>query len=75
MQLHKDWKKIAKGAWSARLAWGSAAFWSALAMVAVLWPALIGHIPLWLLFGGGVLIGGAIGIARLTKQPGLSDAD
>ena len=75
MQLRKDWKRLARGAWSMRLALGSAAFWGGLAMVAALWPALIGYVPLWFLFGGGVLIGGAIAVARVTKQPGLSDAD
>lgn len=74
MKFLNDWKKVARGAWSMRIAIGSALFWGALSMIAVLWPALIGYVPLWLLFGGGALIGAAIAVARLTKQPGLSDA-
>lgn len=41
----------------------------------LIWPALADHIPIQAYCAGGVLLSIAFAYARVTHQPGVSDAD
>ena len=70
MRLIDNWRAEAKRLWSIRVAAVHALFWSLLCGLWVLWPALVGAIPLPVYFGVGLLLAGATGVARFLKQPG-----
>jgi hypothetical protein len=70
MRLIDDWKAEILRLWSMRLLIGQAAFWSAMGGLWLMWPAIVGSIPLWAYFVVGLVLAVSTGIARVTKQPG-----
>ena len=48
-----------------------ALFWIIMSAVAGIWSALDGAIPTWAYVSGGILMNVSLGLARITKQPGL----
>lgn len=68
--LVKNWRKAHR--WnSVRLSLGSAAMWGCIAALNAIWPAFAGVISIGWLAVGGVLMGMAIALGRVLKQPGL----
>ena len=68
-RLLDDWKTVVVKAWSVRLA----LFWGALSGLYLAWPALSSFMPMQAYVAGSMVIAAAIGVARLTKQAGVSD--
>lgn len=67
--IEDAWKE-AKRLWSIRLLLLQAAFWSAACGLWVMWPALVGAIPIPVYFAVGLLLAVSTGLARVLKQPG-----
>ena len=68
-QLIENWWFKAKHLWTIRIA----LVWIFLSAVAGVWSALVDTIPTWMYVSGGVLMNLSLGIARLTKQPGVDE--
>jgi len=71
-RLIDDYARAAR-LWSIRLSVVSAAFWSGVAGLYAVWPELASVVPATWLAVGAVGLSMALGIARVTKQPGLHD--
>ena len=50
-----------------------ALFWIVVSALAGVWSALDGAIPTWLYVTGGILMNVSLGVARMTKQPGVDE--
>lgn len=59
--------KSAHRLWSIQLA----IFWGAFSGLMWVWPELAAYIPLPAFFGLSILFSVVLGVARVTKQPGL----
>ena len=64
---------VLKGGWSVWVAYFGIVFWGAMAGLWVIWPAFVDWLPLWVYAVGGVLMSVALTVARVLKQPGLSE--
>jgi hypothetical protein len=58
-----EWKRL----WSVRVT----LFWGALSGLVSVWSAFSDVLPLWVYSGFSVVASILLGVARLTKQPGL----
>jgi len=67
--LIDDWRKNALKLWSIQLAM----FWGGLSGLFIVWPAFASVVPLWAFAGASIVMAAALGVARLTKQPGITD--
>ena len=56
--------------WSVRVAFGGAAFWSAIGGAIMVWPALAEKLPTEFYVFGGIVLSAAFGLARVLRQPG-----
>lgn len=63
------WDYKLKHLWSIRVA----LFWIVVSAVAGIWSALVDTIPTWAYVSGGILMNLSLGLARLTKQPGVDE--
>lgn len=58
---------VAHRLWTIQLA----IFWGAFSGLMLIWPALMSFIPLPVFFSLSILFSVILGVARVTKQPGL----
>ena len=66
-RLIDDWRSVALHFWTIRIA----LFWGAASGLLAAWPAFASAIPLWSYALASVVLSAAVGVARLTKQPGV----
>lgn len=69
-RLIDDWRTELLRLWSMRVVVFWTVFWSAMGGLILVWPALMGYMPVWLFVSLGVLMCVSFGLARLLKQPG-----
>lgn len=65
----QDWRIKIRQLWTIRLA----LFYIVLTSVFAIWDALIDTLPRWIFISGGLVMGITLGLARLTKQPGVDE--
>ena len=73
LDLHfiDNWRVEIKRLWVIK----GALIWIAVSSVLTIWSALVDVLPLWAYAVIGIVMNLSLGIARLLKQPGASDAD
>lgn len=71
--LLDDWKHIASHSWSFWITVFSVVLWSAMGGLILVWSAFEDLLPKGAFIGIGICLNIAIGIARLTKQPGADE--
>lgn len=75
MKLVPNARAIARKAWSVRLQALQVIVFGAAFGLQMIWPQLADVLPTEWFIGGAVVIGALTILARLIKQPGISDED
>jgi len=73
VRLIDDWRAKIGKLWSVKVAIGGIIFWGALSGLWAIWPAFVDWLPLWFYALGGVVMSVALAVARVIKQPGVSE--